>query len=187
MSTEIAYSLEKDMNRKRWPLIALSVIAMVALISGCGSSAASGTGGGNGVAVKAGQAVKFARCMRTNGVSQFPDPPASGNFTIDAIANGSSLNTSTPAFTRALSACRNLEPAGFTGSKRSSQQQNAALEFARCMRQNGVPDFPDPTPNGPLIDTNQIPSAQQPGGMSALNAARQKCGTIAVAAIGRQP
>ena len=24
---------------------------------------------------------------------------------------------------------------------------------------NGVPDFPDPTPNGPLVDTNRIPSA----------------------------
>jgi len=174
------------MNRKRQLLAALAVIAMVALISACGSSAPSGTGGGNSVAVKAGKAVKFARCMRKNGVSQFPDPPASGNFTIDQIANGSSLNTNSPAFAQALNACKELEPAGFTGTKRSSQQQQAALKFARCMRENGVPDFPDPVNGQPLIDTNLIPSTKQPGGMSALTAARQKCSSLGADAIGKQ-
>jgi hypothetical protein len=174
------------MTRTRWPLIALSLIAAVALISACGSSGSSGAAGGSTTSANAGKAVRFAKCMRKNGVNQFPDPPASGNFTIDAVANGSSLNTNTPAFTQALNACKELEPAAFMGTKRSSQQQNAALKFARCMRENGVPDFPDPTPKGPLIDTNLIPSANQPGGMSALNAARQKCSDIAAEVIGRQ-
>ena len=49
------------------------------------------------------------------------------------------------------------------GSKRSPQQQQAALKFAQCIRANGVPDFPDPTPNGPLVDTNRIPSAAATG------------------------
>jgi hypothetical protein len=173
------------MSTKRWPAAAFAVVAMVVLISACGSSGPSGTG--NSTAANAAKAVKFARCMRKNGVSQFPDPSTSGNFTIDAIANGTSLNTNTPAFTQALNVCKDLEPAGFTGTKRSPQQQNAALEFARCMRKNGVPDFPDPVGGQPLIDTNLIPSTRQPGGMSGLNAARQKCSSIAAEAIGRQP
>ncbi len=45
-----------------------------------------------------------------------------------------------------------------------------------------MPDFPDPTPNGPLVDTNRIPSAATAGGMSILNAAMQKCGRYASAA-----
>jgi hypothetical protein len=175
------------MSRNRRPSAALALIAVATLISACGSSAPSGTGGGDRAVAKAGKGEKFATCMRQNGVGQFPDPPASGNFTIDEIANGSSLNTNTPAFTHALSACKGLEPAGFTGSKRSSHQQSAALEFARCMRKNGVPDFPDPTPNGPLIDTNLIPSANRPGGMSALNAAKDKCSGLASEVLGRQP
>jgi hypothetical protein len=172
------------MNRTRRPLAALALIAIVALISGCGSSAPAetGSGGGNNTAANAQKAVKFAECMRSNGVSQFPDPSASGKLTIDAVANGSGLNTSTPAFQQAISACKNLEPAGFTGSKRSSQQQQAGLKFAQCVRANGVPDFPDPLPNGPLVDTNRIPSAAQPGGMSALHAAMQKCRDVAAAA-----
>jgi hypothetical protein len=162
------------------------VIALAALINACGSSApaAPGNGGSDGGTSTAGheKAVKFSECMRRNGVSQFPDPGASGRLTIDAVANGSSLDTSTPAFERAISTCKNLEPAGFMGSKRSSQQQQAALKFAQCVRTNGVPDFPDPIPNGPLVDTNRIPSAANPGGMSALTAAMQKCGDAAAQA-----
>ena len=90
------------------------------------------------------KAVKFAECMRANGVSAFPDPDASGELTIDAVANGSSLDTSTAAFEQAISACKDLEPPGFTGHERSAQQQEAALEFAQCIRDNGVKDFPDP-------------------------------------------
>ena len=120
--------------------------------------------------------------MRKNGVSGFPDPSATGKLTIDAVANGSSLDTSTPAFTQALSACKELEPAGFMGTQRSSQQQEAALKFARCIRHNGATDFPDPTPNGPLVDTGRIPSAVEPGGMSCSAAAMQKCSDVAAAA-----
>src|ERR671916_583531 len=79
------------------------------------------------------QAMKFAQCMRDSGVSEFPDPDASGELTIDRIVNGSSLDTSTAAFKQALSACKDLEPPGFTGGKRSPEQQEYALKFAQCM------------------------------------------------------
>jgi hypothetical protein len=175
------------MSRTRRLLVALALIAMVALISACGSSAPAATGsgssgGGNNTAAHAQKAVKFAECMRNNGVSKFPDPTASGRLTIDEIANGSSLDTSTPAFQQAIRACKNLEPAGFMGSKRSPQQTDAALKFARCIRANGVRDFPDPTPDGPLVDTNRIPSSNSAGGISILNAAMHKCRDAAAAA-----
>ena len=172
------------MSRKRRALAALAVIALVSLISACGSSAPAGTGsgGGNNTSANIQKAVKFAGCMRSNGVSQFPDPGASGKLTIDAVANGSSLDTSSPAFNQAISACKELEPAGFMGSKRTSQQQQAALRFAQCIRENGVEDFPDPIPTGPLVDTNRIPSSSSPGGMTILHAAMQKCSDVAAAA-----
>ncbi|HWH11149.1 MAG TPA: hypothetical protein VG165_08470 [Solirubrobacteraceae bacterium] len=155
------------------------------LISACGSNtpAGSSTGSsGDDTATTAQKAVKFAECMRRNGVSEFPDPPASGNFTIDGLVNGSSLDPNTPAFTQAISACKDLEPAGFAGSRRSSQQTQAALKFAQCIRANGVPDFPDPANGQPLVDTNRIPSAATSSGMSILNAAMRKCSDFAAAA-----
>lgn len=170
------------MNRRRRPLAALPLIAMAALISACGASAPASTGGGNNVATNHEKALKFAKCMRSNRVSDFPDPGASGKLTIDGIANGSSLDPSTPAFKQAISACKNLEPAGFMGSKRSPQQTQAALKFAQCVRENGVNDFPDPANGQPLVDTNRIPSAAGPGGMTILNAAMRKCRDAAAAA-----
>lgn len=168
-------------RRQRW-LTGLALIGTAALSGACGSNGPANSGGRDSAVAKAAEAAKFASCMRNHRVSQFPDPPASGNFTIDEIANGSSLDTSSPAFTQALSACKALEPSGFTGSKRSAQQQNAALRFAQCIRAHGVSDFPDPVNGQPLVDTNRIPSTQKPGGMSALKAAMQTCSDLSAAA-----
>jgi len=69
----------KNTRRVLRPLAAL---AMVALISaGCSNSVAptgTGRGGGANNATDRDQAVKFAECMRANGVREFPDPDASG-------------------------------------------------------------------------------------------------------------
>jgi hypothetical protein len=164
------------MSRTLWPLATLAMLAVIG--AGCSNAPAGSGSGGNSTAAMHEKAVKFAECMRANGVSEFPDPDASGTLTIDEAINGSSLDPSTAAWKQAISACKDLEPPGFTGRKRSAQEQEAALKFAQCIRDNGVPDFPDPTPNGPLVDTNRIPSAARNGGMSILNAAMQKCGAI---------
>jgi hypothetical protein len=152
----------------------LAVLAVGLLLTACGSSAPVSSGASSNYE----KGLKFAQCMRTNGVSAFPDPTASGNLTIDQIANGSSVDTSSPAWRHAIGVCKGLEPAGFTGHKRSAQQQGVAVEFAQCIRNHGVPDFPDPTPNSPLVDTNRIPSAATSSGRSLLRAAMQTCGAL---------
>jgi hypothetical protein len=175
------------MSRTLWGLAALAVLAVI--VAGCGNGSAgtgnsTATSGGNGTSATHEKAVKFAECMRANGVSAFPDPNVSGELTIDGIANGSSVDTSSAAFEQALSVCKELEPPGFTGTKVTPQLRTARLKFAKCMRDNGVPDFPDPTPNGPLIDTNRIPSlaGKDPRSDPGLQAAMQKCGQYASAA-----
>jgi hypothetical protein len=179
-------------RRRRAPLAALVLIAMIALISACGSTAPAGTGsggnnapagsgssGGNTTASKREQGVKFAECMRENGVSDFPDPNAAGEFVYGASV--------TPAvFDKAVRACKALQPPGTLSAKRSPKQQSAGLKFARCMRENGVNDFPDPINGQPLVDTNRIPSSNLPDGMSILNAAMQNCrDDLAAAARGQ--
>jgi hypothetical protein len=183
------------MKRRRRPLATLALIAVAAVISACGSAAPAGGGsgsasasassGGGSTAAYTHKAVTFAKCMRRNGVSQFPDPSGSGKFTIDEIANGSSLDLNTPAFKQALNACKNLEPAGFAGSKWNPRQMGAALKFAQCIRKNGVSDFPDPVNGQPLINTNRIPSTASSSGMSALNAAIQKCRSVSPVSAAR--
>jgi hypothetical protein len=171
-------------TRRLRPLAALALTALIG--AGCSHTAAtngtSASTAANGTATNLEKGVQFAQCMRTNGVGNFPDPGPSGQFTIDGIANGSGVDTNSTVFQQALSACKGLEPPGFIGSPRTASQQEASLEFARCVRDHGVPDFPDPTPDGPLVDTNRIPSSATPGGMTSLNAAMRSCSSFAAAA-----
>jgi hypothetical protein len=164
-----------------------ALLAAIALIgAGCSDAASDSGSTGNGSAAHQGKAVKFAQCMRDNGVGGFPDPDASGGLTIDGVVNGSSLDPSAPAWKAAISACKRLQPSGFTGHKRDARQQEAGLAFARCMRENGVEDFPDPAAGDPLVDTRRIPSSATPGGMSVLDAAMQGCRDEAAAAGARR-
>jgi hypothetical protein len=165
----------------------LAGLALVALIgAGCGGAhAPSGGGHTTPAATKRGKAMRFSACMRENGVREFPDPDAAGALTIDAIANGTSLDIDSAAFKQALSTCQHLEPPGFTGRKRSAGQQEHALRFAQCIRDHGVKDFPDPTPGEPLVDTRRIPSAARPGGMDVLNAAMRACRDTAAGLVKR--
>jgi hypothetical protein len=181
------------MRRRLRPLAALAMVALIG--AGCATESAengntgttSSRSGGNKNATTQGKAVKFAECMRDNGVGGFPDPDASGRLTIDGVVNGSSLDPSTAAWKEAIAACKDLQPPGFTGDgKRNADEQKAALEFAQCIRDNGVKDFPDPANGEPLVDTNRIPSAARPGGMSILNAAMQTCGDRIRDQLGRR-
>ena len=96
-----------NMTRKLRPLAALAMVASIG--AGC-SNDSDGTGTGNDGAANQTQAVKFAECMRDNGVSEFPDPNASEGLTIDGVLNGSSLDPSSAAWKEAMGACRDLQP-----------------------------------------------------------------------------
>jgi hypothetical protein len=177
------------MIRKVWRLMTCVLVSLIAVIgAGCGSNAAgdsagsrghAGSGAGSGSAsggpaaqaTKREKGVKFAECVRAHGVPHFPDPDATGNFNFG-------VDVSAATFTAAVNACKALQPPGTLSAHRSPSQQSAALRFAACVRANGVPDFPDPVNGQPLINTYLIPSANRPGGMSILNAATRKCGSV---------
>ena len=161
------------MNRTLRPLAALAMIAL--LSAGCSNALAET---GNNTAATREKAVKFAECMRNNGLSDFPDPNADGEFVYGV--------GSPAAFEKAVDACKDLQPPGSLSAKRSPKEQTASLRFAQCMRENGVKDFPDPANGEPLVDTTKIPSTDRDGGMSILNAAMQKCrGVMDEAAAGQ--
>jgi hypothetical protein len=172
------------MKKKFLPLAALAMLSLPG--TGCGSDARSetGTAAGSGTArsekgTNRDAALKFAECVRSNGVPDFPDPNPKGQF-----AYG--VSVSPEVWTRAVGACKGLQPPGSLSYKRSPRQQSATLRFARCVRGNGVKDFPDPTDGEPLVDTTRIPSTDREGGMTILNAAMQKCRSVmAEAAAGR--
>jgi hypothetical protein len=167
----------------------LAALAMVALIgAGCGSDAPSETGntgsGSNESATVGDQTVKFADCMRKNGITEFPDPNGlSDQELVEAIEKA---DPSSAAFKKALGACKKLQPVGLLGGKASPKQMSDRLKFAQCIREHGVEDFPDPANGEPLVNTNLIPSTNTEGGMTILNAAMQTCGAVAARALDGQ-
>ena len=174
-------------RRPRSTVLLLGIAATLLIGTGCskgspatGSEASADTGS----STARDKAVAFAECMRSNGIAAFPDPDASGSLTIDGVANGGSVDPSSATFTQALTACKDLEPPGFTGHERNAQEQSDALKFAQCVRDHGVADFPDPAPDAPLVNTNLIPSSAGKGGMNALNSAMQTCGDLVASQLG---
>jgi hypothetical protein len=181
------------MRRELRPMVALALVALVSLISvGCGSNVPSetatatatsaGSASSSGTASRAtdqDKAVKFAECIRGHGVPHFPDPDAKGDFVFG-------IDVTPTVWQKAVHACKALEPPGALSGKRSPKQQSAALRFAQCIRENGVKDFPDPVNGDPLVDTTKIPSSNRPGGMTILNAAMKKCGSVLGLAAGGQ-
>lgn len=132
---------------------AFVALAAATVIAACGSNAPSSSRSSGSPASNPSQAqaqqegLSFARCMRSHGVSSFPDPtPNGGGFNFDAPG----INSSSPAFKAAQTACRNLLPVKHVPSEPPSAQAYARLvHWAKCMREHGISSLSDPKPDPP--------------------------------------
>ncbi|HZN71633.1 MAG TPA: hypothetical protein VFC00_08105 [Micromonosporaceae bacterium] len=142
------------MTRGRFGLLALAPLFLLGIAACKGAAADDGiatVGGPNGVA--ASQAAltdeeklrQFAQCMRDNGVDM-PDPQTDGGGRI-RIDRGQLGDVDRDKAMAAMEKCRHLMPNGGARPQLSAEDQEKLRQFAQCMRDNGVPDFPDPDPN----------------------------------------
>jgi hypothetical protein len=144
---------------KKPSLLATAGLASVALAAvGCGGSSSPGVAhiAANGASSARSEsrgsspegpasveraAVAFAKCMRANGVPNFPDPKPGGGFLFHARAG--LINS--PLFKAAQANCHKLLPEGpGSGPPPSAQTLARFLKIAQCMRKHGIEDFPDP-------------------------------------------
>jgi hypothetical protein len=159
---------DRPTRSSRACLLTVAALLSAVLVAGCGGSSPNPTttvGGATTSTVAAGDGaassgsnaqatgaspVAFASCMRANGVPNFPDPKAGGGFVIPAGANPAA-----PAFMAAQVKCKKFLPGGGPpgpGAKThpSAQTLEKLVRIAQCMRQHGVPQFPDPETSVPL-------------------------------------
>ena len=129
---------------RRAASLAGSLIAIGLLISGCGGGSTSSGAPSAGVANTRRQSLAFAACMRSRGVSGYPDPQVtgSGNGVQVRISPGTA-NPDSPGFRAADRSCHHLMPGLVATSAGNGQNQQQDLKFADCMRSHGVPAFPD--------------------------------------------
>ena len=86
--------------------------------------------------------LSYSECMRSHGVSDFPDPDSQGRIQISG-GPGSDLNPDNPVFQNAQKACQSKQPKPTPAQQ--AQAQAYALRVARCMRAHGIKDYPDPS------------------------------------------
>lgn len=87
-------------------------------------------------------ALAHAQCMRDNGFTEFPDPSPDGRMQLRVTPE------SAPRFEAAAAACRDLAPEGLRGEAMTPEQLEGLLKLSQCVRENGIPDFPDPKAEG---------------------------------------
>ena len=90
----------------------------------------------------------LSRASCSNGLPDFPDPNANGQgFGNQEDANQEQSN---PHFGTAYSDCRHLLPSAPSSHGKVIPSNSQLVRFAQCMRSRGVPNYPDPNPNGGL-------------------------------------
>jgi hypothetical protein len=149
-------------TRSRVLVVAVAIAAAATLAACGGSNPPSGSTGSHAPASAnsfLAQAYKYSDCMRSHGVSGFPDPEVhNGGQQISIhITQGA---TSAPAFKSAEQVCAHYLPNGGNTDTAAQRQAHteAMLAFARCLRTHGFPNFPDPTAQGHL-DLSMITAA----------------------------
>jgi hypothetical protein len=144
-------------------LASLAAGGAVLTLAACGSSGNHDTTGSSNGKPESFQsfsaaAFKFAECMRRHGVPEFPNPQVvnkPGERGIhQAVPQGVG---GSPQFKLAQGACKGILPSPESGGAASAAEQHShaqtILDFARCLRSHGVPDFPDPSAQGQLTLT----------------------------------
>jgi hypothetical protein len=133
-------------------LLALLLAPLAA--AGCGSNSPTPTKVTDTPQNPAASAYAYSRCMRSHGVTNFPDPKVtvSPGHAAVAIAINPSI-TRSPNFKSADKTCSKILPGPATPAQQQAEQQahkRVLLAFARCARTHGLQGFPDPDTQGRL-------------------------------------
>jgi hypothetical protein len=119
--------------------------------------------------------LKFAQCMRANGVEKFPDPDANGGT---RIAVGPDSGIDPEEFEAASKKCEqyrsDIRPQ--LSEAQQAEFKEKALEHARCMREHGI-DFPDPEFSGGGKVTQRLEKGRVDPNDADFKAAEKECGS----------
>lgn len=154
-------------SRHTAPAAAAAAAVLALLAAGCGGGghapgvAGSASSGGTttivyGTAGAAAAALTFARCMRSHGFANWPDPERDGSF--DKLK----LRSAGIDFSRVNAVENRYCHADFASPSQTvtitAADRADYLKAAECMRTHGFPGFPDPTFPGTGV-TSDIPAS----------------------------
>jgi hypothetical protein len=154
-----------DSNPGRGRCVAAAAAVGVALLAaGCGGSSSTPRATGSSDHQKL---VAFAKCMRSHGVPDWPDPLPGGGFPRESGGNS-------PQSDPAMKACQHLLPPVQPPSAAQQARMLAKdLRWARCMRSRGFPGISDPSVRPHTgVPVITAPAGFDPGSPQAQAAAK---------------
>jgi hypothetical protein len=178
-------------KQRRWRSRAVRPAAVVALafaLAACGGAAeeptvatagsrdpgptASATAASGTIGEYVDNQRQLAKCLREHGL-EVPDPDAKGRLDIAAGMGG--RKKTDPGVLAAWKACKEFEqpvPAELQEREApvTAEQLANRRTYAKCMRANGMPDWPDPRPDGswPEIQGGEQSPQEQRANIFAL-------------------
>jgi hypothetical protein len=170
---------------------AVTSMAVLALAAACSSGSPSTTASGSSTHAGGSansQLLAFARCVRSHGVPNFPDPQTGA--TNAKFPSAQQLGIGSSQLSAAENACQHLLPAGIDDQFAPAEIPlllPGMRRFSGCMRSHGVPNWPDPT-----VDSegrpgfNLVPSGIDTGSPQ-VNAATRECQHLLPRALGGIP
>ena len=111
--------------------------------------------------------IVYAQCIRDNGYAEFPDPGPNGmqfRVTPDSVGR----------FQAAQRACTEKLPSGMAAMSAppTAERLEAMVKFSECVRAYGLPDFPDPSPQG-AFEISRTMDMRSPQAQQALQTCRE--------------
>jgi hypothetical protein len=161
----------------------LGATAAAISLAACGSANNTATNAAASVNRGYTMALAYAKCVRTHGVPNFPDPSGNGNVGLRVQNNNGSMTVngaavSAPAFEAAQKACRAKLPNAGRPQPLSASRRQALINFSACMRAHGLPGFPDPIFNGGAVELRLNRGGGLDPNSPAFKSAQTACASI---------
>jgi hypothetical protein len=100
------------------------------------------------------KALEYSECMRDNGITDFPDPQEGDGGGGLSLPEG--IDPESDEFAAAAEACEQYMPGPDPEDMIDADLFAALLDYAECMRANGIDDFPDPEEDGLFVHFDEL-------------------------------
>jgi hypothetical protein len=141
-------------------LLALSSVALAAALVGCGNGS-DGSPSASPTANEYDQGLKFAQCMRKNGIDM-EDPKPGQGVTVRVQKGGEAKMKA------AQEACKAFSPMQNGGKEMTAEELDKQTKLAQCLRREGI-DVEAPKPGQPFQ------MKMRAGNEAKTNAAMKTC------------
>jgi hypothetical protein len=144
-------------------LLALSSVALAAALVGCGNGSDGSSSSASPTVDPHDQGVKFAQCMRKNGIDMEDPKPGQGGVRIRVQEGGEAK------LKAAEQACKAYRPKDEAeGKEMTAEELDKQTKLAQCLRRKGI-DVEDPKPGQPFT------MKMRSGNEAKTNAAMKTC------------